>query len=233
MYRKSTDLEALALQIEQAQQAAEQHRVEYQTTVRHLMNYREQELRRLDGEIAERREQAERRLADDERRTAELIHLRQIADSDKATMLEQWAESLEIDPAVKSLLIHPGDELDLPAEVRQKWTEAIPFPVVDTALVARLASQIATLRAQRWALLEGAVVGLCAILTAPCSLQAEYDCAFCNERYCDAPHRLATRCNNVEWKAHSGAVMRIYEKLHVHFKSKVPRLRRCATESLR
>jgi len=76
MYRKSTDLEALALQIEQAQQAAEQHRVEYQTTVRHLMNYREQELRRLDGEIAERREQAERRLADDERRTAELIHLR-------------------------------------------------------------------------------------------------------------------------------------------------------------
>jgi hypothetical protein len=184
MHRKSTDLGNLALHIEQAQQAAERRRIAEEMTIRALMKYREQEPRRVDQEIAERREQAERRLAADERRIAELIHLREIADSDKATMLEQWAESLEIDPDVKSLSIHLGDELDLPAYVRQAWTEAIPFSVVDIAPVARLTLQITRLRAQRRALLESAVVGLCG--HPDCDMEARYDCAFCDERYCEA-----------------------------------------------
>ena len=104
----------------------------------------------------------------------------------KATRLEQWADSLELDPIVKILLMHP-----LPATAREKWMEAVPFPVVDVATIApitlriaQLTIEIATLRARRWRLFEAAVAGLCG--HPDCSSHGDYECAFCNEKSCAA-----------------------------------------------
>jgi hypothetical protein len=139
---------------------------------------RELELRRLDEEIARAEQEADRRRHEADERIVDLNRRRALLEATpeptRQQQLEAWAEDLErrVDPAALE-----SGSVDLTA-----WIEAIPFSVLDIEQVANWTLQIARLRAQRKAWIEGAVARLCS--HPDCDSEPEYDCLLCTNRFC-------------------------------------------------